>query len=554
MFTEKESVIEKLTGVKASKKSYYTDLKKTIEALEKKNQKLEILNEVAKGFQLTGTMERSLQHILETIYELYPIDRVSISLIENDVMTLQSIYPVFAKVEEVGLHLPPGRSIYWKAINQDLIVIHEWEPGASHRFVEEQTLADNNLYHACVIPLRMKTSTIGVLTFATAERIDYDYSDITFFRQLSDHIAVMVENSRLYREVSASKKEWEETFQAVADLLILTDTDHRIIRCNQASYHFFNQPPASMTGLRCHDVLFPEDHTFCPIEESYHTQSMKNYQMTLKNGSMCDIQTYPVRGQTGEMKGLLIYIKDITEKIRTQAQLQHSGQLAAIGEMAAGVAHELNSPLTAVIGNTQILKRQLSVDGSSLKLAEAIERGGKRCQGIIRNLLSFSRPEKEESTECCLNESVEDVLSLIGFQIERENIQIKRRFSKDIPLVEASPHQIGQIIINLLLNAKDALAGEEEPKYITLSTCHTSKYISLFVEDNGCGITDDKKDIIFDPFFTTKEKQSGTGLGLSVSRDLAERNEGSLVVTSKAGRGSTFELKLPIVPHREVED
>ncbi|WP_252311542.1 histidine kinase dimerization/phospho-acceptor domain-containing protein [Sinobaca sp. H24] len=189
-------------------------------------------------------------------------------------------------------------------------------------------------------------------------------------------------------------------------------------------------------------------------------------------------KTYPVRGQTGEMKGLLIYIKDITEKIRqAQAQLQHSGQLAAIGEMAAGVAHELNSPLTAVIGNTQILKRQLSVDGRSLELAEAIERGGKRCQGIIRNLLSFSRPDKEESTECCLNESVEDVLSLIGFQIERENIQIKRRFSKDIPLVEASPHQIGQIIINLLLNAKDALAERRGTKvYYVIDLSHIEIY------------------------------------------------------------------------------
>lgn len=551
MFTEKENLIEKLTGVKASKKSYYTDLKKTIVELEKKNQKLEILNEVAKGFQLTGTMERSLQHILETIYELYPIDRVSISLIEDEVMTLQSIYPASIEDKEVGMHLPRGQSIYWKAINQNLIVIHEWKPGISYRFVEEKTLADNNLYHACVIPLRMKTAVIGVLTFATAERMPYEYSDITFFRQLSDHIAVMVENSRLYGEVSAGKKEWEETFQAVADLLLLADTDHRIIRCNQASHHFFGQPPANIVGLRCHDVLFPEDHSFCPIEESYHTQSMKNYQMSLKNGSMCDIQTYPVRGEAGEMKGLLIYIKDITEKIRTQAQLQHSGQLAAIGEMAAGVAHELNSPLTAVIGNTQILKRQLSADGRPRELAEAIERGGKRCQDIIRNLLSFSRPEKEESMECCLNESVEDVLSLIGFQIERENIQIERAFSENLPLVEASPHQIGQIIINVLLNAKDALSEKEEPRYITLSTHHTPECIKLVVEDNGCGVPADKKDLIFDPFFTTKEKQSGTGLGLSVSRDLAERNGGSLVIAGKSGIGSSFELRFPATPKKE---
>lgn len=466
MFTEKEMVIEKLTGVRASKKSYYTDLKATIAELEKKNRKLEILSEVAKGFQVTGTMETALQHILETIYELYPIDRVSLSLIEHGAMSLKSVYPLYAEDSAVGMHLPKKESLYWKAIEQNMVILHEWEPADTYAFVEEKTLSDLNFHYACVIPLRIKASTIGVLTFAAAERIECDQSDISFFRQLSDHIAVMMENARLYQEVYQGKKEWEETFQAVADLLILTDNDHRIVRCNQASYSFFNEPPEAVVGRHCHNLLFHDTEAFCPIEESYHGEAMKNYQMTLKNGRVCDIQTYPVRDGEGEMKGLLIYIKDVTARIKTEAQLQHSGKLAAIGEMAAGVAHELNSPLTAVIGNTQILQRSLTEEGPSKELAVAIERGGRRCRTIVQNLLSFSRPEKEESTECNVNEAVEDVLSLIGFQIEKENILIEKHYTPELPFVQAGPHQVGQVVINLLLNAKDALkeSGEGDKK------------------------------------------------------------------------------------------
>lgn len=547
MFTEKEMVIEKLTGVRASKKSYYTDLKATIAELEKQNRKLEILSEVAKGFQVTGTMETSLQHILETIYELYPIDRVSLSLIEQGAMSLNSVYPLYAEDSAVGMHLPKKESLYWKAIEQNMIVLHEWEPADTYEFVEEQTLSALNFHYVCVIPLRIKASTIGVLTFAAAERIECDQSDISFFRQLSDHIAVMMENARLYQEVYQGKKEWEETFQAVADLLILTDNDHRIVRCNQASYSFFNEPPEAVAGRRCHDLLFHDTEAFCPIEESYHGETMKNYQMTLKNGRVCDIQTYPVRDGDGEMKGLLIYIKDVTARIKTEAQLQHSGKLAAIGEMAAGVAHELNSPLTAVIGNTQILQRSLTEEGPPRELAAAIERGGRRCRTIVQNLLSFSRPEKEESTECNVNEAVEDVLSLVGFQIEKENILIEKHYTFGLPLVKAGPHQVGQVIINLLLNAKDALkdSGETDKK-IQIKTNIVHSNVVLEVEDNGCGIAQSQKPSVFEPFFTTKRKQNGTGLGLSVSKDIAEKNGGRLTFASEEGKGSAFQLKLPV--------
>ncbi|WP_022793036.1 GAF domain-containing sensor histidine kinase [Marinococcus halotolerans] len=547
MFTEKEMVIEKLTGVRASKKSYYTDLKATIAELEKKNRKLEILSEVAKGFQVTGTMETSLQHILETIYELYPIDRVSLSLIEQGAMSLKSVYPLYAEDSAVGMHLPRKESLYWKAIEQNMIVLHEWDPADTYTFVEERTLSALNLHYVCVIPLRIKASTIGVLTFAAAERIECDQSDISFFRQLSDHIAVMMENARLYQEVYQGRKEWEETFQAVADLLILTDNDHRIVRCNQASYSFFDVSPEAVAGQRCHDLLFHDTEEFCPIEESYNGESMKNYQMTLKNGRVCDIQTYPVRDGDGVMKGLLIYIKDVTARIKTEAQLQHSGKLAAIGEMAAGVAHELNSPLTAVIGNTQILQRSLKEEGPPRELAVAIERGGRRCQTIVQNLLSFSRPEKEESIECDMNVAVEDVLSLIGFQIEKENIVIEKHYSSSLPLVKASSHQVGQVIINLLLNAKDALKNsEKKDKKIKIKTRVVYSNVVLEVKDNGCGIGQRQKASVFEPFFTTKRKQNGTGLGLSVSKDIAEKNAGRLTFTSEEERGSTFQLKLPV--------
>ncbi|WP_083465524.1 sensor histidine kinase [Thalassobacillus sp. C254] len=273
------------------------------------------------------------------------------------------------------------------------------------------------------------------------------------------------------------------------------------------------------------------------------------------------MNTYPVITDDNQLHGILLYIKDVTKRTHIEAQLMQSGKLAAIGEMAAGVAHELNSPLTAILGNAQLLLRQADQEDISYELLTDIRNCGDRCKHIIRNLLTFSRQDEYMFQECSLNQAVEQVLSLVKYQIERQHIQVTVTLASELPAFNGSMQQIEQTIINLLLNAKDVLLEEEkEEKCILIETKAIIKegeeWVELTVADNGKGIPPQQQTEIFHPFFTTKETDKGTGLGLSVSLGIAKAHGGMLTVTSEEGKGSCFTLLLPAKggTHEEYPD
>lgn len=251
------------------------------------------------------------------------------------------------------------------------------------------------------------------------------------------------------------------------------------------------------------------------------------------------------------MYGVIVYMKDVTERLEIEAQLMHSGKLAAIGEMAAGVAHELNSPLTAILGNSQLLLREVPKEDPSYKLLKDIKTCGDRCKNIIRSLLTFSRQDQYIFENCSINQAVIQVLDFIRYQIERNHIEIQLKFDMDLPLIETSLQHIEQIVINLILNAKDALEEcDRQNKEMIIETgrqwIEEKEWIFLSVRDNGIGMDERIMKEAFHPFFTTKEAVKGTGLGLSVSLGIAKAHGGTINITSKPEEGSTFQLLLPI--------
>lgn len=238
-------------------------------------------------------------------------------------------------------------------------------------------------------------------------------------------------------------------------------------------------------------------------------------------------------------------------RVQMQAQLIQSAKLAAIGEMAAGVAHELNSPMTVIIGNAQMLQRELEPEHPASQLLKDIVTCGLRCKKIIQNLLTFARQEPPVVAPTDLNEVVERVLSLVKYQINRNGINVCTDLAPDLPRVAANGQQLDQVLINLLLNARDALEGVERERYIHIRTGvrrdeNGRRCVVVTVQDNGQGISPENMSRVFDPFFTTKEASRGTGLGLSVSLGIARAHGGTIEVESRPGEGSTFTLVLPL--------
>lgn len=546
---QKQQMIDRLVGVESSKITYYTELKNTIREMKKKNIQLEIINDVMKSFNINMSMDVLLKNVLEKLKHIFPIDRLSLMHINKGVLQITGIYPTTSKYIRLGTTIHPERSLYWQVIREERA--RNYFVSEEDGFIENRTFGKLNLQQVLIFPLFVKQKVIGLFSLASETIITYSEQDINFLQQLSDQIAVSTENARLYQEVLYVKNEWEKTFSAVVDYMFLVDLNGELLRANKAARDFFNERWETNETLQ--DILFSELRKVELIDECVKTERTVSRELVLCDRYYYEVFAYPVFDETEQMYSVIIYMKDITKKRHYEVQILQSGKLAAIGELAAGVAHELNNPLTAILGNSQLLLRKAREQEDTYPLLEDIYECGRRCKNIIQNLLTFSRQDEYLFEKFSVNEAVETVLSLIGYQFRQQQISLSLQLDESLPLVEGNSQQIEQVIINLLINARDALFEcENEAKRITISTSFDDQFVCLAIEDNGIGIPEELHHEIFHPFFTTKQVTRGTGLGLSVSHGIIESHQGKIELESEVGKGSTFTVKLPIVKEDSI--
>ena len=257
-------------------------------------------------------------------------------------------------------------------------------------------------------------------------------------------------------------------------------------------------------------------------------------------------------------------MREAYEKVKeTQSQLVQSGKLAAIGELASGVAHELNQPLMVIRGTAQLIQR--SVRKNNLNNTELMEqldpilRSTKRMMNIINHLRTFSRQAKGEFSRLDTNKVVKGSFTLIHEQLRLHNIEVIETYTPDLPPVQGDNTQLEQVIINLIANARDAMDKREEnsgvddktKKILKISTskARDNSHLEIRITDSGEGIPPGDLDRIFDPFFTTKEVGKGTGLGLSISYGIIKDHGGEIEVAETGPEGTTFRIRLPSIEH-----
>jgi two-component system NtrC family sensor kinase len=227
-----------------------------------------------------------------------------------------------------------------------------------------------------------------------------------------------------------------------------------------------------------------------------------------------------------------------------QEKLMHSDRLATIGQLAAGVAHEINNPLGSILLFSRLVMQQVPADSSIRENVERIEKESRRCHSIIQSLLGFARRREPRVEVVDINRLLDETLKLFESQYTFQNVEVHRDFNCALPAIQADHAQLQQVFMNIIINATDAMAGKGR---LTIETGEgkEEEHIEIVISDTGCGIPPENIERIFDPFFTTKGVGHGTGLGLSVSYGIIRRHNGEIIVSSTVGMGSSFTIILP---------
>lgn len=382
--------------------------------------------------------------------------------------------------------------------------------------------------------------------------------DLEILKTLSGYIAVAIENSRLYQEQQlhteelALLKEFNESIvESVNVGLLAVDEDGRITRCNTTFEELMGLSRDEAVG-KCVEEIF--DDAFAANLQSILGRS--SWQLTeIRNAYklrafdakgtplILNVALAPLRSVSSEQTGAIVVLENVTSRVKLEESLQQSEKLSSIGLLAAGVAHEVNTPLTGVSSYTQMLLGMVPETDPKHALLQKMQRQTERASNIVGNLLNFSRTGTAvEWSDIDVNKLLDDTLQLLEPQLRRSNVDILKDYNPSPPRVDGNGGKLQQVFTNLILNARDALFGGGT---ITLRTRVVDGEVIIEVEDDGAGIAQEDLKRIFDPFFTTKGVGNGTGLGLAVTYGIVQEHSGTIEARSESGKGATFVIKFP---------
>ncbi len=384
-----------------------------------------------------------------------------------------------------------------------------------------------------LIPLLVRKGSKVPLLDAVASNLLYDVLNIQ---------KELINTRRFLRTVIDSIQE---------DILVISP-EYKILRVNAPLLQKLKRPKENIIGKYCYEVLHGEHSPggppegICTLAQVIKTGKPHHTRHThfAKNGKAFHhaVSAYPVV-EDGRVSYIVEISRDVTQEIKTQEMLLQQEKLGSVGKLAAGVAHEINNPLTAVLTNSMLLLEELTEDDSMYADLKAIADETLRCRDIVRGLLEFARQEVPSKVESDLNTIVASMVSLVRKQFSFKNIMIEQSLADNLPAVKLDRDQFQQVIVNMLINAMEAIERDGE---IQVETSYDKRWgnIALRIKDTGRGIPEDIRLKLFDPFFTTKD--TGTGLGLSISHGIVERHGGTISLESLVGQGTTFTITLPV--------
>jgi len=538
----------------------------------------ETLVEFGRGINAQTDLRALLDSIVERLPQTLLVTRVAVFLAsEGDGRSSSRHFDLAASHGLTNLHAAELRALDVRFLDFD-------RPGANnHIFLEnpQQVLRlpeaqrrsagrlDLNYYLPCRVANRegSGTRTVAVIGLGRTDVGDFLSSeDMELLESLAGYIGIAIQNAQLYRRLEQkitefeSLKEFHENIVESINIgVFAVDLDDRIESWNTQMETMYSKSRTEVLRQPISAVLPPEFVSrFNSVREEHGTHTLYKFRLVLPNGSerIANIAIAPLVTRNFVAVGRIVLVDDITDRIQLEAQLTQSEKLSSIGLLAAGVAHEVNTPLAVISSYTQMLTKHMRDDERLAPVLEKITQQTFRASEIVNGLLNFSRTSGTEFTSVNLNDLLSDTVTLLEHQFKTSQIRVETNFDPHLARIHGNQGKLQQVILNLMLNAKDAMFGTANAT-LKIATFNGAGRVLVRIQDSGGGIEKEHLHRIYDPFFTTKSKpqngeHKGTGLGLAVSYGIMQEHAGKIHVESEIGVGTAFQLEFPSSGTRPV--
>ena len=497
---------------------------------------------------------KMLEAILERIQRTLLVDRMAVFLADAD-------SPGFVLAKSSGIAHSGGLDLSFLSSQRPEIAEGHLFFDNTHQAVREEPLAqqaiaalDLNYYIPCTVMNR----TIAMLGLGKTSEGDFLSSeDVELLETLAGYIGIALQNARLYASLEEKAQEYERLKEFNENIvesinvgIFAADLQDKIESWNSQMEVMYGLPRASAIGKSILDVLpsaFCEE--FFRVRDNPGIHNLYKFRLGTTAGDtrVVNVAIAPLISKDFKVVGRLVIVDDITERIDLEAQLAQADKMSSIGLLAAGVAHEVNTPLAVISSYAQLLAKQLQGDEKRSELLDKITKQTFRASEIVNNLLNFSRTSGTEFGSVDLNRIVHDTLALLEHQFKTARIRVVGELEPSLPQIHGNQGKLQQVFLNLFLNAKDAMP---QGGTLTVRTAHDHG-VRVHVIDTGSGIAPEHIHRIYDPFFTTKTRpkqggSGGTGLGLAVTYGIIQEHAGKIRVESSPGAGTSFFMEFPM--------
>lgn len=494
--------------------------------------------------------EEVLNGILESIINGLKYDRVALYLLSEDGEILEGVMNIGCKmsIKNIKYKVSEDDCVETKVVKTGKVYFIK--DGLHDTLLTELDRKRNlALQRTCCVhvPVLARQKVIGTIAADRSfSKTDITPEDIELLQMFANQAGLVIEMNRLLETVKRERNFVKTILQSSPNAIVAVDMQGNIILGNKSWEEFFCSDNRNYLGERFLKYFEYNPELSKKFDEVIYDSQIVNYyearvNLPTRGETYLSISMAPMKGRDEKPTGAIIIIHDMTEKIKMDEQLRRMSHLAALGHLAAGIAHEIRNPLTGISVSLEIIRDEIPVEGECLKLLERISDEIIRLEGIVNSLLDFARPSMPERKLVDINRIIEEFCEIFEERIKKEGQILVIKKSDDTEKVYVDDDRIKQVLFNLCINAMEA--GKPGSK-VEITSYKKGDFIAVEIRDSGKGIPAHIRDQIFNPFFTTKQR--GTGLGLSIAHSIIKEHDGWIDVESEEGKGSVFTIYLPV--------